>query len=167
MHLYLLRHAIAVPRGTPGYPNDDRPLTEEGARRMERAAPGIARVVGRLDAILTSPLSRALDTARIAARALGCEERLQVCDALLPMAPQTELVAHLRGLSGAAGLMLVGHEPALGYFASSLLGAEDSVLEFRKGALCHLELSSMPPDRPAVLVGHFQPKHLRALARSE
>ena len=164
MHLYLLRHAIAVPRGTPGFPNDDRPLTDEGVRKMTRAAAGLARVVGRIDVILTSPLSRALQTARIAAEALDREERVQLCDALLPAVPLRDVLAHLRGIPGASGVMLVGHEPMLGLLASSLLGSEESVIEFRKGAVCLIEVGSMPPDRPGVLRWHLQPKHLRALA---
>lgn len=164
MHLYLLRHAIAVPRGTPGYPNDDRPLTEEGARRMTRAAEGLARVVGRVDVILTSPLSRALQTARIAAEALDRAERVQLCDALLPTEPAREVFSHLRGLPGASGVLLVGHEPTMGLLASLLLGTEESVVEFRKGAACLIEVSSMPPERPGLLRWHLQPRHLRALA---
>lgn len=40
MKLYLLRHAIAVEPESSHYPNDDRPLTEEGQRKMEKAAQG-------------------------------------------------------------------------------------------------------------------------------
>ena len=38
MKLYIVRHAIAVPHGTPGINDDDRPLTEEGIRKMRQAA---------------------------------------------------------------------------------------------------------------------------------
>ena len=37
MKLLLVRHAAAVPRGTPGVPDDERPLTPEGkAKAMAR-----------------------------------------------------------------------------------------------------------------------------------
>ena len=69
MKLLILRHAIAVPRGTPGIPDDERPLTAKGEQRFRRAARGLARIARRPDAILTSPLPRALRTAEIAGRA--------------------------------------------------------------------------------------------------
>ncbi|HLE44873.1 MAG TPA: phosphoglycerate mutase family protein, partial [Methylomirabilota bacterium] len=71
MRLLIIRHAIAVPRGTPGIPDDDRPLTPRGRRRFQKAARGLARIAGRPDVLLTSPLIRARATAEIAAKAWG------------------------------------------------------------------------------------------------
>ncbi len=164
MQIYLLRHAIAVPRGTPGYPNDDRPLTDEGIKRMMRASLGLARIVPRLDSILSSPLVRAHHTARLVSQAMECEDSVQLCEALMPGAPEREIYEALRAQGGASRVMLVGHEPALGFFASSLLGAEDSVLEFRKGGCCRIHVSSVPLERPGKLIWHLTPRELRALA---
>jgi len=58
----------------------------------------------------------------------------------------------------------VGHEPDLGYLASALLGSENSLLEFKKGALCAIEVSTLPPRAGGKLLWHLQPKHLRAIA---
>ena len=69
MKLLLIRHATAVPRGTPGVPDDDRPLTSGGKAKFLVAARGLARVTRRPDTLLTSPLPRARVTAEIAARA--------------------------------------------------------------------------------------------------
>ncbi|MGH7321735.1 MAG: SixA phosphatase family protein, partial [Candidatus Rokuibacteriota bacterium] len=71
MKLLLIRHAIAVPRGTPGIPDDHRPLTPKGERRFRKAARGLARIMRRPTALLTSPLPRARRTAEIAAKAWG------------------------------------------------------------------------------------------------
>src|SRR5258708_26259643 len=71
MHLLIIRHAIAVPRGTPGIPDADRPLTPEGEKKFRQAARGLARIRKRPDALLTSPWRRALQTAEIAAHACG------------------------------------------------------------------------------------------------
>ena len=62
MRLLIIRHAIAVPRGTPGIPDDERPLTPAGRKRFQTAARGLARVARRPDVLLTSPLPRALAT---------------------------------------------------------------------------------------------------------
>src|SRR5262245_21183379 len=66
MRLLIIRHAIAVPRGTADIPDDERPLTKRGRRRFRTAAAGLARVVKRPDFVLSSPLPRARETAEIA-----------------------------------------------------------------------------------------------------
>ena len=41
MEIYILRHGIAVERGTKGYKNDsERPLTKEGEEKMEQIGLG-------------------------------------------------------------------------------------------------------------------------------
>ncbi|HEY8233456.1 MAG TPA: phosphoglycerate mutase family protein, partial [Vicinamibacteria bacterium] len=71
MKLLIVRHAIAVPHGTPGVAENDRPLTPEGELKFREAAKGLARILDRPDALLTSPWLRARQTAAIAAEAWG------------------------------------------------------------------------------------------------
>ena len=54
--LYLLRHGIAVPHGTPDIPDDERPLTSEGEKGVRKVARGLRRLGFKLDRIVTSPL---------------------------------------------------------------------------------------------------------------
>ena len=162
--VYILRHAIAVERGTTGYHNDDRPLTDEGKNKMAKAAKGIGKLVERVDVILSSPLVRAYDTAKIAAKALAAEQKLEVCTNLLPGTSVKNLLSYMSKFKGLESVMVVGHEPDLGLFASALLGAEDSIVEFKKGSLCAIEVSTLPPRSKGKLVWHLQPKHLRSMA---
>src|SRR2546427_12949958 len=78
MRLLIIRHATAVPRGTPDVPDDERPLTKRGERRFRRAAAGLARITRRPDVLLTSPLPRAHRTAVLAAKAWGKLAPVQV-----------------------------------------------------------------------------------------
>jgi phosphohistidine phosphatase len=165
MEVYILRHAIAIAHGSLNYPNDDRPLTEEGVEKMKKAAKGIAELVPHLDVILTSPLERARHTAQITAEALSCEANVKTCKELLPGTPAAALVESLRGVRAKERLMLVGHEPDLGLFASSLLGARGSVIQFRKGSLCRIDVDKIPPSKSGVLVWHLTPKQLRSIAK--
>ncbi len=56
MNLYIVRHATAVQRGTPGYDDDSqRPLTDAGRKRMKRIVSGLSEFGVELDAIVTSP----------------------------------------------------------------------------------------------------------------
>ena len=67
MRLFLVRHAEAA----PGDPDDLRPLTPAG-REAARAL-GEKLAAERLDAVLSSPLLRARETAEQIARAAGIE----------------------------------------------------------------------------------------------
>ena len=62
--LLLVRHAIAEPRGV-GWPDDgERPLTSKGEARMREIAGRLMALGENSDVILTSPLTRAMETAR-------------------------------------------------------------------------------------------------------
>ncbi|MGA7159461.1 MAG: phosphohistidine phosphatase SixA [Bacteroidota bacterium] len=163
MFIYLLRHGIAVQRGTAGYPNDDRPLTDDGKDKMRKGARGIANLIDKIDIILTSPLIRAHDTAKIAAEALGEDHKIEVCKELLPGSSAKKLILYLAKYKNLDHIMIVGHEPDLGFFASALLGSEHSVIEFKKGAICCIEVSGVPPHGSGTLHWHLQPKQLRDL----
>ena len=165
MEVYLLRHADAVPRGTPGYPNDDRPLTEEGVEKMTEGAKGIAKVVDKVDVIVSSPLVRALDTAKITAEALGFDKKIVVTDYMVPGYPQRSLFNFLQKFNKEKNIMLVGHEPHLGYLASSLLGIEEHVIEFKKGGLCRIDINEFPPKEKGKLIWHITPKQLKEIAK--
>ncbi len=164
MIVYILRHAIAVEKGTPGYHNDDRPLTDDGKDKMAKAAKGIANLVSDVDVIMSSPLVRAYDSAKIAARALGAEQKLEVCTNLLPGSSLKGLLTYMGKFKNLNGVMIVGHEPDLGYFASALLGSDDAIIEFKKGSLCAIEVSTLPPRAKGKLIWHLQPKQLRTLS---
>lgn len=161
--LFLLRHAPAVPRGTPGYADDARPLTLDGARKMRRAARGVRRLVGRVDRVLTSPLPRARRTAEIVGRELGKEP--QDLDALAPGRPPAEVEKALAREKPGSRLLLVGHEPGLSELAASLTGSRRAGIAFRKGGLARVDVAGAPAGRPGTLVWLATPKILRWIAR--
>lgn len=166
MQVYILRHAIAVPRGTPGYPNDDRPLTEEGIRKMVECAKGIKEITGSFNLIISSPLIRALETAKITAEATGYDKEIITTEYLLPGSPQRNLFRFLSDYNHTEKILLVGHEPHLGYLASKLIGISESVVEFKKGGICKIDIDDMPPVNPGKMLYLLQPKELRAIAHA-
>ncbi|HWH77607.1 MAG TPA: phosphohistidine phosphatase SixA, partial [Candidatus Binatus sp.] len=85
MNLYLMRHGIAVAANDPAVGHDsERPLTNKGVKRMRRAARGLRRLKIPFDAILTSPVLRARQTAEIVAAALCMEASLEEISGLAP-----------------------------------------------------------------------------------
>lgn len=142
MRLLIVRHAIAVPRGTRGFEDDaGRPLTRRGVKRFERAARGLAALVAPPDALLTSPLVRARHTAELLAAAWG-GVLVSECAALA----DGDLRALARELDARGGrraqIAVVGHEPHLGRTLAALLGSRAPAgFELRKGGAALVELA--------------------------
>jgi phosphohistidine phosphatase len=132
MELLIVRHASAVERGTAGYEDDDRPLTEDGEAKFAQAARGLARIVPAPNAMLTSPLVRAHRTAEIAAAAWGGLP-LTVTP-VLAGGSFAELAALLATYREQAVVALFGHEPDVSELLARLLGTSQAGrLEFKKG----------------------------------
>ncbi|MBI4547219.1 MAG: phosphohistidine phosphatase SixA [Ignavibacteriae bacterium] len=164
MEIYIVRHAVAVPRGTEGYPNDDRPLTEEGIQKMKATARGIAEIIGKVDVIISSPLIRAHDTAKIVAKALKYKSKIDLSKEFLPGNSQNSVLDFLVKFKNKKNIMLVGHEPDVGVLASTLLGSNRPLIAMKKGAVCRIDVAELPLKEPGKLIWHLTPKQLRALA---
>jgi phosphohistidine phosphatase len=161
--IYFLRHATAVLSGTPGYPNDDRPLTDEGIAKFAKSAKGIASLVDTFDAILTSPLKRAHETASILAREMNIEDLIHIADNLRPGANLRQLLTSLSKYKSARQVLLVGHEPDMSSMISQIAGSAQPVVFMKKGAFCRVDVDAFPPKSPGQIVWLLQPRVLRKL----
>src|SRR5438445_637118 len=138
MKLYILRHGEAAEHGDPRYREAERPLTQKGLQRTRQLAHALRQMDISFDAILSSPLTRARQTAEIVAHAL--KEDVTFADALAAgnIKALVEHVAKIQPLPEA--LLLVGHEPQLSGFISFLCtGGSALPIKLKKGALCRLE----------------------------
>jgi phosphohistidine phosphatase len=119
MQLYFLRHGEA---DWPDWKKSDdaRPLTESGKKEVRDVAKFLARLKVRPDLIVTSPLPRASQTAKIAAEYLKAKVRED--ELLAPGFGMSELRTILKR-HRAKVLMLVGHEPDFTNVISGLTGA--------------------------------------------
>jgi phosphohistidine phosphatase len=161
--LYLVRHAIAVERG-PNFPDDrERPLTSEGITRFKRVVEGLKGLNVRIELVLTSPLVRAAHTAELLASGIGGKPRMEKLDALAPGGRMTAVLdAVARYSKRTHHIAFVGHEPDLGAIAARLLRAR-GVVEFKKGAVCCIELDGAMPTGPGTLKWLLPPRALRKL----
>jgi phosphohistidine phosphatase len=143
MILYILRHAQAGEH-VAGPDDDARHLTANGRERMRQAAAAIRRLGSQLDAILSSPFPRAIETAAIVAKAYHERPQPQVLDALACRIPPAEAVAALSPLADLDHVMIVGHEPQLSALASLLLTRSPDRLriQLKKGGCIALEFTS-------------------------
>jgi phosphohistidine phosphatase len=162
MEIYILRHGIAVDRGTQGYKKDsDRPLTREGEEKMRQIAEAILGMELKFDLILSSPYARAEKTAQIVASELDGE--VTSTNALIPDGNPLDLIAEIND-EKPQRLLLVGHEPDLGRLVSVLVtGGTDAAIELKKGGLCKLTSDKLTFGQCATLNWLLTPKQLRSL----
>src|SRR6188474_746364 len=114
MRLLVIRHAIAEDRETfaaTGRDDASRPLTEEGKRKMRRAARGLRHLVAGIETLVASPLTRAQETAEIVRDEYGLE-RVETAPELEPDKPPGAVVEGLARYSGEL-VAIVGHDPQL------------------------------------------------------
>jgi phosphohistidine phosphatase len=162
MNLFLLRHAPAVERGTPGFDEDSaRPLTPEGRAKMKRIVTGLEAGGIRFDLILSSPYLRASQTAEVVAAKFRTAGKPVFTDHLRPGGSLRQLVEELRSKHRERQqVLLVGHEPDLSQHISVWLTGKPGLgLELKKGGLCKLEIASLRAGRCAILQWLLTPRH--------
>lgn len=142
MRLYFLRHGIAE-EWSAGKPDEARRLTPEGIAEMQAVAAGLVRLQLKLDAILTSPLPRASETAAIVAEALELTALLRTEERLSPGFRLGDLQKIIGENSGAKRLMVVGHQPDMGAVSGQLIGSPP--LAVKKGGLVRVEAVRIEP----------------------
>jgi phosphohistidine phosphatase len=111
---------------------------------MVRQARGLAEIGVTFDAILTSPLVRARQTADILADAFRAAPRIVEVPSLEPGRSAKDVAAALREFTRRSSLALVGHEPGLGELAAWLVGLRGP-LAFKKGSAALIEVALLPP----------------------
>jgi phosphohistidine phosphatase len=133
--LYFLRHASAADRETWDRPDNERPLTEKGRRQAERLGRLLAAAGLVPDAVITSPLVRARETAEIVAGLVGVTPRIE------PRLGEPLDLAGLDAILDDAGSprrpAIVGHDPDFSELVSELVGAP---IPMRKGALARVDV---------------------------
>jgi phosphohistidine phosphatase len=135
MRIYLVRHGDAVPEEDAGS-DRDRWLSARGREHV--------RVLGRLlreqhvepDAILSSPLPRAVQTAELLAQSL---DYLGVVTSLRCLEPSAQpRVAASEVLARGPTVIVVSHEPAISSLGSYLM-SRPSFPQFRTAQCCAIE----------------------------
>lgn len=153
MNLYIVRHAIAVQRGTPGYEDDSqRPLTDTGRKKMKKIVKGLCDFGIELDAIVTSPYVRARDTATILAKEFEMKDKVALSDSLIPPGNFENLINEIREKYDVANLALVGHEPMLSSLISWLTTGNTAMkVTLKKGGLALLSTDNLYEEGRATL----------------
>jgi phosphohistidine phosphatase len=162
--LYLIRHGVAEAQGDAWPDDTKRPLTDEGMSRLRRGARSLAALGVSFDVVLTSPLVRTKQTADIVAGAFDPRPPIVTADALAPGGSVQAVLADLDRQSRRKRIALVGHEPGIGELAARLAGSRHP-FEFKKGAVCRIDVETLPAAGPGTLRWFLTPKILRMIKK--
>jgi phosphohistidine phosphatase len=162
--LYLIRHGLAAERGE-NYPDDTkRPLTSEGMQKLRKEAKALLALDVTFDVVLTSPLVRTRQTAEIIAAAFKSAPPIVNMPSLAPGGTHNSIVEELTKQHRKHRIALVGHEPGIGELAGRLIGLRRP-LEFKKGAICRIDVAALPPTGPGRLRWFLTPRLLRMISK--
>ena len=158
MELFLIRHAIALPR-SPALPDTERPLTTHGRQRFTQIVHGLQVLGVHVDCVHHSPWLRAVETAELLQPLLSGE---MLVTPTLACTPGKKLLGTIQGGHTA----LVGHEPWMSDLLAWLttgVKATGPMFLFKKGGVAWLEGRLQPGHMS--LRAFLPPKVLVALAQ--
>jgi phosphohistidine phosphatase len=161
MELLLIRHAIAFERDHHRWGDDGaRPLSPAGIGRSRKAAAGLKALCIAPDRLLTSPLIRARQTAKILTDVAGWP-RAEVAPELAPGEAAAVLAVLAKDRS--KRIAVVGHQPDLSALLTACLTRSHGVLpiEMKKNAVACLSFDGPPRVGRAVLKWLAAPRMLR------
>jgi phosphohistidine phosphatase len=162
--LYLIRHGLAAERGD-AYPDDTkRPLTSDGVQKLRREAKALLALDITFDVVLTSPLTRTRQTAEVIAAAFRSAPPIINMASLAPGGAHTAIIEELSKQHRRHKIALVGHEPGIGELAGRLIGLRRP-LDFKKGAICRIDVTALPPTSPGRLRWFLSPRILRRIGK--
>jgi phosphohistidine phosphatase len=141
--IWFLRHGDAE----DGSPDAERPLTEDGREQARAAGAALKALPEGIDACLTSPKVRAVDTAGLVCAELGIEPQLEPKLAGGPF----DAEALAAGLG--ENVLFVGHDPDFSMAVHTLTGAQ---VRLKKGSLAAVEKGE--------LIALLRPGELKLLA---
>lgn len=135
MDVYLMQHGEALPAEL----DPSRSLSEVGQRSVGQVSRHAAACGVRVDRIVHSGKLRAVESALILARSLGCDDVRQI-EGLTPGADVEVAAAALVDPSRSGSLAIVGHMPFLDRLASLLVVGDSGahVVALRNGGLVKL-----------------------------
>jgi phosphohistidine phosphatase len=151
MEIILWRHAEAE----PGEPDLGRRLTSKGIKQSHRVAEWLHARLPETARVLVSPTDRATQTAKALASLSG--RKFKTIDNLAPEAGADDVLAAVGWPDGKLPVVVVGHQPALGWVASRLLCGRQQDWSIKKGGVWWLSARDRDGEDQVVLRAMINP----------
>ena len=141
--------------------DDKRGLDSDGIDQCRSVGRALAALDVQVDAIISSPLKRATQTASLVGNEIGHEGKIVLDPALRPEAVFTSFRALLDRYSKSDAIMVVGHNPSLSQFLGKIISDAgcDANTDLKKGAVARVDWRR----NSGLLNWSFTPKIVRAL----
>ena len=162
MILYFVRHASAGQRKLSPKKDEKRPLDAEGVLQCTQIGRVLSAMEVTADAVISSPLKRATQTASLIANEIGHEGKLSLENALRPEAKYEHFRDMLRKYSKFESLVLIGHNPNFSEFLGRMVvsNGDRAYIELKKAAVAKVESE----QKKFVLHWLFTPRLAKAFA---
>lgn len=147
MTLILFRHGHSLSILESGASTDrERPLSDKGRSDVAKSVSELIRRGLRPDIILTSPLSRALETAGIISKALKLRSQPVILEELSGAVPLDMMWNAIRsGITNSKTAVIVGHQPLLGILAGCLSGTPPPELKAGEFVALDVDTGKLAP----------------------
>jgi phosphohistidine phosphatase len=172
LDLYLLRHGDAGKRMAvaAGGNTGDVPLTTVGREEIAIIARSVKTLNLRFSAIVTSPLKRAVQTAKIIAKVLAIENRISVWNDLVPEGNRSKIYNKLNQYTRDSSVLMIGHEPYLSNIMYDLIFQKNRVnqlgrISLKKAGLAKIRVISLTPNVSGELRWLLTPRILKLLEK--
>lgn len=146
LEVFVLRHGEAGVKIDDVEKDDARGLTRSGRDEVSAIASSMLRLGVELNAVATSPLPRALQTAEIVARRFKLLNKIEQWGELKPAGEAEGVFRRLARQTKGSNLVLVGHEPQLSGMIGEIISGRSGVnLVLKKAGLAKIEILGFKP----------------------
>src|SRR5438067_3781578 len=135
MIIYIVRHASAGQHLTNPKKDEKRPLDADGIEQCGVMGRALAALNAQPDAIISSPLKRATQTASLIGNELGYEGKLLLAPALQPEGSLADFRRMLEKYSRHEAVMGGGHNPSSTEFLARMIvkSGSEPLVDVKKG----------------------------------
>jgi phosphohistidine phosphatase len=172
LDLYLLRHGDAGKRMAiaAGGNTGDVQLTIVGREEIAIIARSIKDLNLKFSAIVTSPLKRAVQSAKIIAKVLAMEKGISIWNELAPEGNRSKLYNRLNQDTRESSILMIGHEPYLSNMMYDMIFQKNRVtqlgrINLKKAGLAKIRVISLTPNISGELRWLLTPRILKLLAK--
>ena len=162
MDLFVLRHGEAGNRAKMISADSKRTLTVAGRKEIEDVTEGISHLKIKPDRIISSPMTRARETADILADSQKMS-RVEEWPELNPEGSRQQLYDRLSTLRTDSSIVIVGHEPYLTSMICEIIGAPSGQMALKKGGLARVHVNAFVPKVRGELRWLLSPRLLKRL----
>ncbi|NWF90090.1 MAG: histidine phosphatase family protein [Ignavibacteriaceae bacterium] len=139
MNIYLIRHSDAE-KASVSKKDSERKLTAEGEQKIKTAAEGWKNLIPQFSHIISSPFSRALQTAEIIASVFKFPGNIIIDKRLISGNKTEEFIDASNEILGQE-MAFVGHEPDFSEHLSQLISNSGVHVDFKKGMIAKISFN--------------------------